>query len=731
MSGTPDRLFELLPVIYRLRDAERADQGQPGPLQSLLRVIGGQVDLVEADIARLYDNWFIETCEDWVVPYIAELIGYRPVSEAGRAGDPRGVEGSLRNRWLVPRREVAGTLGFRRRKGTLALLELLGADVAGWPARAAELYRNLLVTEPINHLHPRRGRMVDLRQADALDLIDGPFDRQAHSVDVRRVGSTRTPGRHNIPSVALFVWRLGPYSVTHTPACCNEDEGPHCYTFSVLGNDCQLFTRPVPERDPWTIAGKSNVPAPIRRRELEAERRESYRSWYGPERSFAIWLGRSENPVPPDQIVVADLTGWHYRPLAGTVAVDPVLGRIAFPPRHAPREGVRVSYHYGFSADLGGGEYDRPMLQSTRARIYRVGDGETFLRIRDALDQWEKDRATAAEPHAVIEIGDSGVYVEQLTLELREHEHLQIRAANRRRPVLRLLDWQTGAPDALSVRGASGSHFTLDGLLVTGRGVELQGGLACFSLRHSTLVPGWGIGCDCEPRRPAEPSLFLTNFGGRVIIQHSILGSIQVNADEVGTDPVPIALTDSILDATSPDREAIGAPGCLVAPVVLTIRRATVFGEVQAHAIQLGENTIFDGAVTVARRQLGCLRFCYVPPGSRTPRRYHCQPDLAEGLAEEAMRDRGARATPSVFPTPTTSPRRGRSSASGCAPGSTAPVTARPPMPSSPIGARRKSWGGPMTNPRWAHSTTSSSHSERPTSGRASTSSLPLAAMPA
>ena len=47
-----------------------------------------------------------------------------------------------------------------------------------------------------------------------------------------------------------------------------------------------------------------------------------------------------------------------------------------------------------------------------------------------------------------------------------------------------------------------------------------------------------------------------------------------------------------------------------------------------AHAVRLGENSVFDGLMHVARRGIGCLRFCYVPPGSRTPRRYHCQPDL-------------------------------------------------------------------------------------------------------
>jgi hypothetical protein len=65
-----DHLYELLPTVYRLRDAERGY-----PLQALLRVIAEQAQVVEQDIARLYENWFIETCDDWVVPYIGDLIG--------------------------------------------------------------------------------------------------------------------------------------------------------------------------------------------------------------------------------------------------------------------------------------------------------------------------------------------------------------------------------------------------------------------------------------------------------------------------------------------------------------------------------------------------------------------------------------------------------------------------------------------------------------------------------
>src|SRR5215203_2220143 len=102
MTSQPDRLYNLLPMIHRIRDAE-----QGYPLRALLQVISEQVDLVEADIKQLYDNWFIETCEDWVVPYIGELVGYRVVHEAGEPGD--GPTSEARNKIVIPRRDVADT----------------------------------------------------------------------------------------------------------------------------------------------------------------------------------------------------------------------------------------------------------------------------------------------------------------------------------------------------------------------------------------------------------------------------------------------------------------------------------------------------------------------------------------------------------------------------------------------------------------------------------------------
>ena len=36
-----------------------------------------QVEILEGDIDRLYDDWFAETCEEWVVPYIGDLLGFQ------------------------------------------------------------------------------------------------------------------------------------------------------------------------------------------------------------------------------------------------------------------------------------------------------------------------------------------------------------------------------------------------------------------------------------------------------------------------------------------------------------------------------------------------------------------------------------------------------------------------------------------------------------------------------
>ncbi|MBV9158002.1 MAG: hypothetical protein JO097_17185, partial [Acidobacteriaceae bacterium] len=122
-------LFNLLPAVYRVRDAQIAQSQNlnKGPLESLLLLIQEQIAIVADDLDQLYDDQFIETCAQWVIPYIGDLIGYQAV---------HGIAPSVDN----PRSEVAETISLRRRKGTVLVMEQLARDVTAWGAHAVEFF---------------------------------------------------------------------------------------------------------------------------------------------------------------------------------------------------------------------------------------------------------------------------------------------------------------------------------------------------------------------------------------------------------------------------------------------------------------------------------------------------------------------------------------------------------------------------------------------------------------
>ena len=98
-----ERLWQLLPAVYRTADTDSFTA--PGPLRELLNRIGAQVAVVRRSIDRLWADQSIETCDDWVIPYIGDLLGTNLV-------------GNLDAR--AQRLDVAKTIHYRRRKGTLA-----------------------------------------------------------------------------------------------------------------------------------------------------------------------------------------------------------------------------------------------------------------------------------------------------------------------------------------------------------------------------------------------------------------------------------------------------------------------------------------------------------------------------------------------------------------------------------------------------------------------------------
>jgi hypothetical protein len=646
MSTQPS-LFDLLPAVYRLRDAQLAQtNGQAiGPLQSLLMLVDEQMAIVAENLNQLYDDQFIETCADWVIPYIGDLIGYQSIHGIASAVDS-------------PRAEVASTIGFRRRKGTVPVMEQLARDATGWGAHAVEFFRVLAWTQGIrNHVRLENFYAPNLRRWEPREYMDTGFDKTAHTVDVRRIADER--GRYNVQNIGIFLWSLNAYSQTQSPVTAVTGAA-QCFRFSQLGADMPLFhpaTALPPETT--TLASPANVPDRLRRHVLckdiyDIVKKSATPVYYGPELSLALYLNGSLQDA--GKIQVCDLAGkdgsWINLPTSGEVfAVDPRLGRIATSPG-VPAGPITATFCYGFNGAIGGGEYPREstFTASPQQAIVRVpGD---YAAIQDALNALSGD--------GVVEVTDSGAYTGSagLTVQVRANGHIELRAADGSHPTLLL-------GGEIAVSGGSEGAFDLNGFLIARITPAPAGAppaalmqvpaaagneLTHLGITHCTLTPGWALEPDGTPQTAyaGMPTLLVEISGLTVEVGQSILGGMWINGQSTAS------LTDSVVDATDPTYVAYVAgidsgTGRPSPGGALTLNGCTVIGKVYASLLSLVSDSILWSWMTAAdvagtpplwnaplwasRQQQGCVRFSFLPAGAVVPRQFECVEQTAGGPA--------------------------------------------------------------------------------------------------
>ncbi len=213
MSTPTVPLFDRLPEIYRTRDAE---QSPPDQLRAYLHAVESAFGALHDNIEQLYDDHFIDTCDEWVIPYLADLLGSSHLK-----GDVRSL-----------RADVADTIALRRRKGTLGAIERLAVNLTGWACRSVELRENLGWSQHLNHQRPDagglppygastlarfdmpRGGTAPLRDPAMLRLIGTPFDPFAYTADVKPAQGDNV--HVNLPNLAIFLWRLAVYRLPLT-----------------------------------------------------------------------------------------------------------------------------------------------------------------------------------------------------------------------------------------------------------------------------------------------------------------------------------------------------------------------------------------------------------------------------------------------------------------------------------------------------------------------------------
>lgn len=632
--GDLDRLYNLMPSVYRERD-----EREGSPLRDLLRIVTEQADIVHSDIQLLWDNFFIETCERWAIPYIGDLVSNNLLNDAQSLKAPdtaRELFPDLTGPDLRPtnairtRADVAKTIYYRRRKGTLPMLEELARDVTGWAAHAVEFFELLIWNQNLNHLRMHSAGCPDLRSPEAVDRLNGPFDFMSHTVDVRF--PRQDEGWYNIRNIGFFLWRLRAYRLENVVA--RQGALPWQFHFSPLGNRAPLFSRLRREGDEAGLATEFHILGPIR----PAAFFKNPDEFYGLTSNDSMAVSRDGVAVPLAQIRCRDLETWS-QPVGNIVGIDVRRGRIAFGTTFVPATGVDVHYHYGFSADLGGGPYPhakwlvRSDVPAIRLTVLENGPAPNFPTLNDAINDW----IARGRPNTVITILDNRSYALNSPLTLADNNFLVIQAGDGRRPHI------LPAGGELEVTGNHrGSELTLSGLLVEGA-IRVTGDTQRLRLLHTTLVPGRSLHEDGTPATTL-PSVIVEGVDGtgtrintafRLQIAFSITGPLRLpnHADSLTLlDSIVDGLGGAAIAATNTNNQP-GPPG--------TLERVTIFGRSFFRKLPLASEVIFTEPVIADQRQEGCVRFSFVHHQSLTPRRHRCQPDLESASQIERAEKNG------------------------------------------------------------------------------------------
>lgn len=477
-------LYERLPEIYRIKDAQ---QVPPYPLKATVDLVEQTVfEPIRQDIESLYHNLFIETCDDWVVPYLADLLGTSHLQ-----GDP----------WTI-RADVADTIMLRRRKGTIGAIERLTYDLTKWGVHGAELRDNCSWMQHLNHQRPDRGGVppygaaisasdrplvpfggtMAIKDPAMLSLLNTAFDPYAHAPDVKKAEFGQR--RINLPNLGIFLWRLTDYTVPVTKPLFDHDvnytyHDPEtgdthavtalCFHIDPAGHVVRLFNAHDVDDNTQDLRVTSvdDKPGPIHPARLTslspAGNPEAYihMETYQPDDWTVDGLHHHDQglqihlPNPPFSSLEAftfygaDLTCWEGslpKLLAPyELAIDPVLGRIIIPVLSTEQEeGLKdhllLSYTYGAVGPVGSHPVSRPAVTETHTVNWHddpKGLQQALEGIQDANDP------------VIIEIKDSMVHEVDLTgltgtivqdggVNLQLKSPLTIRAASGQRPVIKL-----------------------------------------------------------------------------------------------------------------------------------------------------------------------------------------------------------------------------------------------------------------------------------------------------
>jgi len=665
-------LFERLPAVYRTRDTDPARMGQ---FEAFIGLMDEILSGIDADIDQLHHDQFIETCADWMVPYIGDLLGVTPL-----IGDP-----------FTLRADTARTVALRRRRGTLGAMESLAFNLTGWAAHAVEMRERLVWNQHLNHQRPDRGGTpprtlphhiadpvrhgtVTLRDPGVLSFLGGAFDGFARTADLKPTQGVHA--RPNLPNMALFLWRLRDFMVPVTrpehvatveQTAAGPDEAAFAarYVVEPLGRPLRLFNtfRYDPGAEPPEFSVPDRTPGPMPAARLQDGPPTGNSAEYV---AVDIYTGGRPDDPGADAVGLtlhlpasafagtswttrgANLCAWEEglaTPLLEReIVIDPVRGRVLLGVADDANEGaalrnrLRTSFTYAAPGPVGGHPVSRsladtiwPDLGEPEVIAVTAHPGGTGLRA--ALS----GLATAGPPR-IIEITDSMTHrvnlnaVDDIVDEdgptLTLARPFWIRARTGQRPVIELRQPLRMRPSDPADQGLARSlDIRMDGVFLTLRNAPVTDAIVTraavntLSFHAVTLDPGGhrvldgsaeGVRADPQPALNLTPDLGFADAGDLEAFEE--LPEITLERSVAG----PIAMGPRYR-LTLTDSIVDGGEGRAIAA---TESPATGYGPTVSisGATVLGRTRVrsadgkgglFRDRLEVRDHQTGCLSYCF------------------------------------------------------------------------------------------------------------------------
>jgi hypothetical protein len=643
VSWYQSKLWQLLPAIYRTMDAPAG--GGTGPLQELMNRIGAQTATLRRSIDRLWENQSIETCDDWVIPYIGDLVATRLVS----CLDAR-----------AQRIDVAKTIYYRRRAGTLGLLEELVSDIAGRDARAVEFFRRLGRTRhqfdpPIGNAFAvdvpswapsttyAPGQLV-ANLGNAYVCVaggisattgNGPVGTGASIQDAGVTWSFYNPAGAAVPAVIEGLAGLS----SRTPAGGFADlrnkyaaagsatafgEFAHIadlragaqslgwYNISHLG----MFVW-------WLHSYQIQGATPVSNGKaapcftFDPSGRQI--ALFSPQSRISAnfgddWVSPNEWNLPgtvrevlwleyPDQVYPGafSVAAGGVAQLDTALNIHPEIGLFSFTGA-APAGPFTSTYYFGLMSTVGAGGFALPALPILPATVHNVQGGGNGI----------STAVAAVAGDVTLAVQDSLTYGAPAAALAVDKHTVALTVAGGQRPLIR---W-TVAGATWTISG-NGGNLIIQGVWLQGANLVLTGSFESVTLQFVTLDPGSSdpagplIGTAIDGMKLAPTVLLVEASITTLTIQNCITGPIKTS----GAGAIEqMNVTDSIIQAI-PTGGATKDYALQTQIGDISLARCTVLGPSAVHRLDASES-IFDDVTVTEDSQHGCVRFCAIAAGS-------------------------------------------------------------------------------------------------------------------